>query len=126
MPTVKVDISDITAASATHERSASYAAGTGTPSWATVGSSGDIDLSHPPQANLAVDLEFSLPAGYTFDDTTPFGTAPASTDFSVVSGAGTSTLTVSDSNNDATISTQYDYTLYLSDGSFIDPKVINY
>jgi hypothetical protein len=126
MPTVKVDLSNISAASATHERSASYSAGTGNPSWVTVGSTGDVDLSHPPQANLAVDLEFSLPTGYTFATTSPFTTNPASADFSVVWGAGTSTLTVSDSNNDAAVGTQYDYTLHLSDGTFIDPKVINY
>lgn len=126
MPTVKIDISNISAASATNERSASYSAGTGNPAWATVGSTGDVDLSNPPQANLAVDLEFTLPSGYTFAATTPFTTDPASADFSVSSGAGTSTLTVSDSNNDAAQGTQYDYTLNLSDGTFIDPKVINY
>ena len=126
MPTVRIDLSNISAQSATNERTASYAKGTGTPSWATVGSTGDINLSNPPQANLAVNLEFDLPAGYTFASTGAFTTNPASADFEVVSGAGTSTLTVSDSNNDATVGTQYDYTLHLSDGTFIDPKVINY
>ena len=124
---VKVDISNISAA-VSNKRTASYGAGSGNPSWVSVSSVGDIDLSNPTQAekNKSVDLQFNLPTGFTFDSTTPFSTVPASTDFSVVSGKGGTVLTVSDTNNDAVKGTNYEYTLHLNDGTGIDPKVINY
>lgn len=130
--TVKVDLSNISAADGSNKRTASYSAGTGNPSWVAVTetgeNAGDIDLSNPSQSdkNQTVNIEWSLPAGFgtTFNGTNPFSST--ATDFTVVSGGGTKTLTVSDTNNDQTPGTEYSYSLNLSDGTFIDPKVINY
>lgn len=126
--TVKVDISSITGENPEKKRTASYAAGTGNPSWVTVATNGDIDLSNPSQSDKDkdVDIKWTLPSGYAFHSTTPFGTNPTSSDFSVTAGKGGTTLTVNDTNADTSVGTQYEYTLYLSDGTSIDPKVINY
>lgn len=121
---VNVSISNIGAA-VNGTRPATYAAGGGTPNWASVASNGDIDLNKNGQGQPDVDLRFSLPTGYLFHATTPFTVAPASSDFSVTSGAGTATLIVNDGNNDAQ-QTEYTYTLTLSDGTNLDPKVINH
>lgn len=126
MANVNVTISNLGAEDPTsHNRSATYAAGTGNPAWTSVASDGEIDLSNPGTATPAVNLVFTLPSGHNFASTDGFTTDPVSSDFSIVSGGGTGTLTVSDSNNDAT-TTNYEYTLNLSDGSKLDPKVINH
>jgi hypothetical protein len=121
---VRITISDIGAAE-NGVRPATYAAGTGVPAWASVASDGDVDLNKNGQGQPDVDLEWTLPSGYLFDSTAPFRVSPDTGMFSVSSGAGTATLTVNDGNNDAT-QTEYTYTLKLSDGSTLDPKVINH
>ncbi len=126
--TVKLNLSNIGAANSSHERTAAYAAGSGNPSWVTVSTTGNIDLSNPGNAdkNKTVNISWTLPSDFAanFDGTNPFSSEY--TDFAVVSGANTKTLTVSDTNNDPTPGNEYSYSLKLSDGTFIDPKVINY
>jgi hypothetical protein len=126
MPTVAVTIDTLTLKPGTTEYTGTYSKASG-PSWATVGANGDVGLSNPanrqsPQANIS----WTLPAGHTFADSGAFTTDPVSAEFSIVSGGGTATLTVSDDNNDTTAGTAYRYTLHLSDGSTIDPRIINY
>ena len=126
MPTVAVTIDTLTEKSSTNERTGTYSKASG-PNWATVGTNGDVGLSNPsnqqsPQANIS----WTLPAGFMFASTGAFTTVPASAEFSIVSGGGTATLTVSDDNNDTSPGTEYQYTLHLSDGSKIDPRIINY
>ena len=126
MPNVNVTISSVgDENTTTHVRSAVYAPGNGNPAWVSVGTDGEVDLSNPGNATPAVNLVFTLPTGHNFASTDGFTTVPASTKFSIVSGGGTGTLTVSDSNDD-TAKTEYEYTLNLSDGSKLDPKVINH
>lgn len=108
----------------THVRTCTYSEGQGNPVWSGVLANGDVDLSKNG-AQPDVKIIWALPAGYLFNSTQPFTTVPVSNDFSVTSGAGTATLTVRDTNNDASI-TDYEYTLHLSDGTKIDPKVINH
>ena len=125
MTTLAITIGSLTAQDASNNRTATYTKSSG-PDWATVGSDGAIDLTHPSDTNApAIDLQFTLPSGHLFASSSAFTTNPASADFSVTSGAGTATLTVSDSNNDA-VNTPYEYTLHLSDGTKIDPRVINH
>lgn len=124
MANVNVTIDTLTAANSTSERTGTYSAGTGNPNWASVGTNGDVNLNSASHAN--VNLVFTLPTGFTFADASAFTTVPTSTDFNVTGGAGTQTLTVSDTNNDPVAGTEYMYTLHLSDGTKIDPKVINY
>ena len=124
MANVNVTIDSVGNANTNNERTATYSAGNGNPSWSGVATNGDVDLSkNGAQPN--VQIIWTLPAVYTFHATTPFSTDPVSNEFSVQSGAGTNTLTVRDANNDASI-TNYEYTLHLSDGTKIDPKVINH
>jgi len=137
--TVKVNVENISDADSSNERTATYSAGTGNPSWVTITetgtNAGNINLSNPSQAdrNRTVNIEWTLPSDFsaTFEEDEPIGftaVAPATStaDFTNVTGQGTKTVTVSDSNNDATSGLNYSYTLYLSDGTRIDPKVINY
>lgn len=125
MANVNVTIDTVGAADpTTHVRTCTYSEGQGNPGWTGVASNGDVDLSKSG-AQPDVKLIWTLPAGYLFDSTLAFTTDPASNDFSVTSGAGTNTLTVRDTNNDVSI-TNYEYTLYLNDGTKIDPKVINH
>lgn len=125
MANVNVTIDTVgNANSTTHERTATYSEGRGNPGWSGVAGNGDVDLSKNG-AQPDVKIIWTLPSGYLFDSNQPFTTVPASDDFSVTSGAGTTTLTVRDTNNDASI-TNYEYTLHLSDGTKIDPKVINH
>lgn len=122
---VRVSISNIGSPNSNKVRSANYGPGTGVPAWASVATNGDISLNKDGQGQPDVDLQFSLPSGYLFHATTPFTVSPSSSDFSVSSGAGTATLVVNDGNNDAQ-QTEYNYTLTLSDGTTLDPKVINH
>lgn len=122
---VRVTIDSVGTANTSKKRTATYSKGNGVPDWVTLNTpaDGDINLTGAPANNLpAVEIIWTLPSGYLFHGTTPF--SPADGDFSVVSGAGTDTLTVSDSNNDPTTMT-YEYTLFLNDDTSIDPKVIN-
>lgn len=122
---VKVTIDSVGTANTSKKRTATYSKGLGVPNWVTLNTpgAGDINLTGAPADHLpAVEIIWTLPSGYLFHETTPF--SPANGDFSVVSGAGTATLTVNDSNDDpATMA--FEYTLYLDDGTSIDPKVIN-
>lgn len=137
--TVKVNVLNISAANSSNERTATYSAGTGNPSWVTVTetgtNAGNIDLSNPAQSgkNQTVNIEWTLPSDFipNFEDdesitVTAVAPATSTADFTYVSGSGTKILTVSDSNNDTTPGLNYSYRLNLSDGTFIDPKVINY
>jgi hypothetical protein len=124
MANVNVLIDTLTDANPSGERTGTYSEGPGTPNWASVGTNGDINLNTAAHAN--VSIFFTLPAGYTFASTSAFTTDPTSTDFSVTFGESTQSLTVSDTNNDPVAGTEYSYTLNLSDGTKIDPKVINY
>ena len=124
MANVNVTIDTIGNANTNNERTATYSPGNGNPNWSGVADNGDVDLSKSG-AQPNVQIIWTLPAGYTFRATTPFTTDPVSNKFSVQSGAGTNTLTVRDANDDVSIA-NYDYTLYLSDGTKIDPKVINH
>lgn len=108
----------------TQLRTATYSEGSGNPGWSGVAANGDVDLSKNG-AQPDVKIIWALPDGYLFNATNPFTTNPVSADFSVESGAGTNTLTVRDTNNDVSI-TDYEYTLHLSDGTKIDPRVINH
>jgi hypothetical protein len=124
MANVHVTIDSVGDSNSTNDRTATYSEGNGNPGWSGVAANGDVDLSkNGAQPN--VNIIWVLPTNFLFDATTPFSTAPVSTDFSVTSGAGTNTLTIRDSNNDTSI-TDYQYTLHLSDGTKIDPKVINH
>lgn len=133
--TVKVDITNISAADSTGKRTATFGAGNGNPSWVTVTADGNIDLSNPAQSgkNQTVNIEWTLPSNFDQDfendDSIVFtAVAPATStgDFLYISGSGTKALTVSDSNNDTTPGLNYAYKLMLTNDTFIDPRVINY
>ena len=131
MPTVAVNITNLTSKDSNNERkNCTYAKVSG-PDWATVSSDGDINLSNPgDQSAPGISISWTLPNGanLTFKSSDAFTTDPVSDDFDVTDGEGTVTLTVSDTNNDTPQpnGVPYAYTLYLSDGSRIDPRVINY
>lgn len=126
MPTINVTISSLGAANANNCRSATYAEGSGVPDWADVASNGDINVSRNPNANTPdVDITWTLPSGFVFAGTDPVTFDPPSTDFTYDSGAGTATVKVTDSNNDATVGSEHPYQLHLGDGTSLDPKVIN-
>ncbi len=121
---VRIDISNV-GAPVNNVRPATYGPGNGVPAWASVDANGDVNLNKNGQGQPDVDLEFSLPDEMLFDANDPFSVTPASETFEVTGGKGTSTLTVNDGNNDAP-NTEYNYTLKLSDGTTLDPKVINH
>lgn len=119
--TVTVLLSNISDPDPTsHKRTATFGAGNGNPSWATVGSDGQINVSNAPPGDPDVDFVFELPTGspVSFATTNPF-TVTGGTSFSVTENDGSS-ITVDDSN-----SNQWEYTLNFSDSTGIDPLIIN-
>lgn len=112
MPTLNVNITAISGNTGTYDK----ASGPG-----QVGSNGDIDLRGA--TNAAVDLSWTLAdsLGKTFASN-GFD-AGNSTEFTGTTlSNGNKTLTVTD-NNDP--SQQYEYSLTLSDGTVLDPRIIN-
>ena len=106
MPKLNINITAISGSTGTYDK----ASGPG-----QVASDGDIDLRNA--TNAAVDLSWTLSdsLGKTFASN-GFN-AGNSTEFT-----GNRTLTVADNNDPGQ---QYEYTLTLSDGTVLDPKIIN-
>ena len=112
MPTLSVNITAISGSTGTYDK----ASGQG-----QVASDGDLDLRGATSA--AVDLSWTLSdiLGKTFASN-GFN-AGNSTEFTgTVLSNGNKTLTVTDNNDPGQ---QYEYTLTLSDGTVLDPKIIN-
>lgn len=112
MPTLSINITAISGTTGTYDK----ASGPG-----QVASNGDIDLRGATSA--AVDLAWTLAdnLGKTFASS-GFD-AGNSTEFTGITlSNGNKTLTVTD-NNDP--NGQYEYSLTLSDGTVLDPKIIN-
>lgn len=112
MPTLNVNITAISGTTGTYDK----ASGPG-----QVGSNGDIDLRGATSA--AVDLSWTLAdsLGKTFHSN-GFD-AGNSTEFTGTTlSNGDKTLTVTDKNDP---SQQYEYSLTLSDGTVLDPRIIN-
>jgi hypothetical protein len=119
MATITANLSSISGSGPSNNRTATFSQGSGAPSWASVKSDGEIDANGPGAA--AADVVFNLPADspVTFMADTPF--SPVNDQFSVIVKSDTS-ITVHDNN---TRSGQYEYTLYFSDGTSLDPRFIN-
>lgn len=120
MPTLNINITAISGTTGTYDK----ASGPG-----QVASNGDVDFKGS-QANASVDLSWTLAdsLGKTFA-ATGFSSAPVpgqsshANEFGSVSLSNNNkTLSVQD-NNDA--GDQYEYSLTLSDGTVLDPKIIN-
>ena len=122
MPTITAELSNISAADANKNRTATFSPGNGNPAWSGVQNGGEIDANGPGAA--AADVVFNLTSGspVSFSSSGPFTATPASTEFSVTSNTGSS-ITVHD-NNDVGSGT-YEYTLHFSDGTRLDPRFIN-
>lgn len=91
---------------------------------ATVSSDGTIDFRG--QSANAYDVQWTLDASFgttTFATTNAFTVTAPTGLFGVVSGAGTSSLTVDDDDVDNLDG--YEYSLNLSDGTTLDPRFIN-
>ena len=112
MPTLNIDITAVTGSTGTYDK----ASGPG-----QVASNGDIDLRGATSA--AVDLAWTLADGIgkTFASN-GFNAGNASEFTGITLSNGDKTLTVTD-NNDP--NGQYEYSLTLSDGTVLDPKIIN-
>ena len=119
MATITANLSSISGKDGNNNRTATFSQGAGTPGWAGVKSDGEIDANGP--GATAADVVFNLPANspVTFKSDTPFG--PINDQFSVTVKSGSS-ITVHDNNSK---SGQYEYTLYFTDGTSLDPRFIN-
>jgi hypothetical protein len=112
MPTLSINITAIAGSNGTYDKTA----GPG-----QVASDGDIDLRGA--TNAAVDLSWTLAdnLGKTFAANGFNG--GNSTEFTGTTlSNGNKTLTVTDNNDPGQ---QYEYSLTLSDGTVLDPKIIN-
>ena len=112
MPTLNINITAISGSTGTYDK----ASGPG-----QVAADGDIDLRSA--TNAAVDLSWTLSdsLGKTFASN-GFN-AGNSTEFTGIAlSNGNKTLTVTDNNDPGQ---QYEYSLTLSDGTVLDPKIIN-
>jgi hypothetical protein len=112
MPTLSINITAISGENGTYDK----ASGPG-----QVASDGDIDLRGA--TNAAIDLSWTLAdslgktfaaSGFNGGNNTEFSGTTLSN--------GNKTLTVTDNNDPGQ---QYDYSLTLSDGTVLDPKIIN-
>lgn len=113
MPTLNVDITAISGTTGTYDKQS----GPG-----TVGSNGDIDFQGS-SANAAVDIAWTLADSLGKAFASNGFSAGATTEFSNITlSNGNKTLTVTDNNDPGQ---QYEYSLTLSDGTVLDPKIIN-
>jgi hypothetical protein len=113
MPTLNVNITAISGSTGTYDR----ASGPG-----TVASNGDIDF-RGSGASAAVDIAWTLAneLGKTFSSD-GFSAGSTSEFSNVTLSNANKTLTVTDANDPGQ---QYEYSLTLSDGTVLDPKIIN-
>ena len=112
MPTLNINITAVSGTTGTYDK----ASGPG-----QVASNGDIDLRGATSA--AVDLAWTLAdnLGKTFASS-GFDAGNASEFTGITLSNGNKTLTVTDKNDP---NGQYEYSLTLSDGTVLDPKIIN-
>lgn len=120
MATLKIDITAISGSTGTYSRSS----GPG-----TVTSAGDITLNASSGANQDIAWTIDSTLTETFKSTDSFSTAPVpgkgshNGEFSGLTvSTDAKTLTITDANN---ANDQYEYSLTLSDGTVLDPKIIN-
>lgn len=90
-----------------------------------VGSDGTISFPGMSPQNVSIEWVLSgFATGVTFADSNAFTIEVPSGLFAVTSGQGTGRLTVQDDDG-ANNLTGYAYCLALSDGSNLDPRIIN-
>lgn len=113
MPTLNVNITAISGSTGTYDK----ASGPG-----SVASDGDIDFQGS-SANAAVDIAWTLAdsLGKTFASN-GFSAGSTSEFSNTTLSNGNKTLTVTDNNDPGQ---EYEYSLTLSDGTVLDPKIIN-
>jgi hypothetical protein len=112
MPTLSINITAISGSTGTYDKNS----GPG-----QVAADGDIDLRNATSA--AVDLSWTLAEslGKTFASS-GFNAGNSSELTGTALSNGNKTLTVTDNNDPGQ---QYEYSLTLSDGTVLDPKIIN-
>jgi hypothetical protein len=112
MPTLSINITAISGSTGTYDK----AAGPG-----QVASDGDIDLRGATSATVDLSWTLSDSLGKTFA-ASGFNAGNNSEFTGTTLSNGNRTLTVTDNNDPGQ---QYDYSLTLSDGTVLDPKIIN-
>ena len=136
LPTLNVTITSLAPPVNGRRATATFAQGTGFPAWAQLNEFGDIDVTGAPNqpgaSGTAVAIAFTLalnppptPALTFVDGNNAFVPPQGNTDFGVpVLSNNNSTVTVTDANNEARF-TELEYNLTFSDGTVLDPRMIN-
>jgi hypothetical protein len=130
LPVINVDITALAAAVNGVRPSGTFQKGHPFPAWAQMNSSGDIDVTGAPDQGGAdksrVSIEFTLDSGLGLTFPSNGFVAPeGNSDFgSPVLSNNNLTMTVSDTNSENRF-TQLEYGLRFSDGSTLDPRMIN-
>jgi len=131
LPILNIEITALAAPVNGVRASGTFAKGNPFPGWAQLNASGDVDVTGAPdqgqsKGGAAVSVAFTLANNLNL--TFPAdGFVPPSgnTDFTNATLSNNNkTITVTDANNEARY-TQLEYGLKFSDGSTLDPRMIN-